>query len=228
MTTATTPDDPWVTFDCYGTLVDWDTGMRAAVAQVVDADDVDAVIAAYHHHEPSVQDSATFRPYRTVMAEALAAAAADVGTVMRDPDVLARTLPEWPVYADVPDALAELRRRGWRIGILSNIDTDLLEATLPTLGVPIDAFVTAQQVQRYKPHLAHFSAFRSCTGAASSRWIHAACSSRHDVQPATAMGLRTIFVHRAFPEDQRYPATTTLEGLQALPDVLDELLRSRS
>jgi 2-haloacid dehalogenase len=205
----------WATFDCYGTLVDWQRGMGAALRQVV-GDRAAEVLVRYYEIEPVVQREA-FRPYRDVLAITLDRAAAEHGITL-DPeqrDVLGRTLPQWPVFADTGSALTALRERGWKVAILSNIDRDLIDATVPRLGAPVDLVITAQDVESYKPAPAHFEEFARRAGVGNgATWVHVACSLFHDVAPAHELGVPSVWINRdGCPADDR-PAAT-------LPDLVD-------
>jgi 2-haloacid dehalogenase len=213
----------WATFDCYGTLVDWQGGMGAALRGVV-GERAPEVLERYYEIEPVVQREA-FRPYRDVLAIALDRAAAEHGIAL-DPeqrDVLGRTLPHWPVFRDTGSALTALHARGWKLGILSNIDRDLIEATVPQLGAPIDLVVTAQDVESYKPALAHFEEFARRAGVErSGTWVHVACSLFHDIAPARQIGVPSVWINRdGDPADDR-PAAT-LPDLAELEPVLEAL-----
>jgi 2-haloacid dehalogenase len=118
----------WATFDCYGTLVDWLGGMRAAL-QAIAPDGAERLLCAYHELEPAVQGE-HFRRYRDVLAETLRRAAAREGVAFspEGEHVLAETLPGWPVFDDVAPALNDLRKGDWRLAILSNVDDDLIAA----------------------------------------------------------------------------------------------------
>ncbi|MCS6842230.1 MAG: HAD-IA family hydrolase [Roseiflexus sp.] len=188
-----------ITFDCYGTLIDWDAGIRsgfAAAAQRAGVTvDLDAALAAYHAIEPQVEAS-EYRPYRQVLAETAQRAAATLGWPMDDDTAqfFAATLPQWPPFADTNPALEQLYAAGYRLGILSNVDDDLLAATIRHFTAPIDLIVTAQQVGSYKPNIGHFVAARERIGGL--RWLHVAQSHFHDVVPAARMGLPVVWVNR--------------------------------
>src|ERR1051325_3187285 len=113
--------DRWATFDCYGTLVDWNAGIRSVVG--------DELLPRYHELEPQVQAEDPALPYRDVLREV----SARLG--LADVDALARTLPGWPVFPEVPAALEEARRRGWKLVILSNTDRDFIDASMASIGV---------------------------------------------------------------------------------------------
>jgi 2-haloacid dehalogenase len=193
----------WVTFDCYGTLVDWEAGMRAALGD-------DALIAAYHEAERDLE-SDSFRPYRDVLAEGVRRAGG------ADPDVLARTLADWPVFDDTGPALQALRDAGYKLGILSNVDRDLIAGTLERFPVSIDLVVTAEDVRSYKPGHAHFERFAEVARDRTS-WVHVACSLRHDIAPAVALGIPNVYIARGeFLTSADVTPDLTLPDLVALP-----------
>ena len=192
---------PWevLTFDCYGTLVDWEEGIAGAfLASAREAGvrlDRHAVLAAYADAEPRVQREA-FRPYREVLARAAVKVAGRLGWTLTgdDADFLAASLPGWPIFSDTNPTLRRLAAAGLELGILSNVDNDLIAATAEHFTVSIDFFVTAQDVGAYKPSHAHFLAARK--RIAGRRWLHVAQSWFHDVEPATALGVPVAWVNR--------------------------------
>ena len=155
----------WATFDCYGTLIDWEGGIRAAVSELWPDADPQRLLEHYHAVEPRVQADRDL-PYREVMARALAAiAATDALEVPAGrADSLGESLPSWRPFAEVPDSLREARKRGWRLAALSNTDPDLLAASIEALGVPFDLTITAAEAGSYKPAPGHWEAFRARTG----------------------------------------------------------------
>lgn len=175
-----------VTFDCYGTLIDWESGIARAFAGA----DRAAVIDAYGRHEPAVE-AEVYRPYRDILRETARRVAGELGC---DPPDLVASLPSWQPFADTNGALQRLRAAGLRLAILSNVDDDLLAATRRHFATDFDFVVTAQQVRSYKPGRAHFDAARQRIGDA--RWLHAAASNFHDVVPANALGIDTAWINR--------------------------------
>ena len=153
-----------VTFDCYGTLIDWQTGIWDAFRSAAANDGVrlsrDEVLAAYHAIEPMVE-SGSFRPYREVLGETARRVAGECGWAISSSQArfLADSLGRWPPFPDTNAALVRLAT-GYRLGILSNVDEDLLGETLELLDVGFDFWVTADRVESYKPDLAHFEAAR--------------------------------------------------------------------
>ena len=192
-------DDDVITFDCYGTLIDWERGIHDVFAALArDAGvtlDAAAALDAYHAIEPAVQ-SETYRPYREVLGEAARRAAARQGWAFDDAtaQAFAARLPMWPPFPDTDAALLRLAAAGYRLGILSNVDDDLLQATIRHFRAPIALIVTAQQVGSYKPAHGHFLQARERIG--DRRWLHAAQSHFHDVVPASTLGVPVVWVNR--------------------------------
>ena len=136
---------------------------------------------------------------------------------------LARSLPGWPVFPDAAPALGEARRRGWRLAILSNTDRDLIDASMVAIGIAFHPVVVASEIGSYKPAPRHWEAFRELTGATPETHVHVAQSMYHDIVPASALGLRCIWINRLGEPDSGR-ATRTLHDLTDLPDALDELI----
>jgi 2-haloacid dehalogenase len=210
----------WATFDCYGTLVDWMGGIRRELARLWPDEDPEALLARYHELESQVQREAPDATYRDVMARVLAR----IGDVPAgEEDALGRSLPGWDVFAEVPAALEEARRRGWSLAILSNTDTDFIAASKERIGVPFDETVVASEIGSYKPAHRHWEEFFERTGADRERHVHVAASLFHDIAPATELGLRTVWINREGERADPEP-TRELPDLARLPDALDELV----
>ena len=198
----------WATFDCYGTLIDWNRGISGELERMFGAEAAPRLLQRYHELEP-VLESDTYRSYREVLTLALEEILREEG--LQPPEgeagALARSLPEWQPFPEVPAALEELRNRGWKLAILSNSDRDLIAASQKQLGVPFDLVVVAEDVQSYKPAHAHWERFFEATTADREHHVHVAASLFHDVAPAKELGLRTIWVNRlgeqAEPEPDR-------------------------
>jgi FMN phosphatase YigB (HAD superfamily) len=137
-----------------------------------------------------------------------------------DPDALGRSLPGWPVFLEVPDALEHSRERGWKLAILSNTDRDFIEASMASIGVPFELAIVASEIGSYKPALGHWRAFEQQVGRLPD--VHVAASHFHDVVPATELGIPTVWVNRRLETAEPRP-TRELPNLQRLPETLDEL-----
>ena len=219
------PSSRWATFDCYGTLVDWNAGIGAELARLLEGSRPDQLMARYHEIEPRIQSERPESSYREVMALVLAELAAEAGSELPEDerDALGRSLPGWPVFPEVPAALGEAHGRGWKLVALSNSDSDLIEASLRAIGVPFDGAIVASEIGSYKPAHGHWRAFYETTGADSDRHVHVAQSHFHDIAPAGELGIPSIWINRL--GERREPAPTReLPDLTGLADVLDELV----
>ena len=215
----------WATFDCYGTLVDWNAGIKAELARLLGQPVAEHLLARYHEIEPRVQSEHPAWRYRDVMAAVLAELAADAGVDLPDAerDALGRSLPGWPGFAEVPAGLAEAHERGWRLVALSNTDRDLIEASLAAIGVPFEVAIVASEIGSYKPAPGHWRAFYESTGADKSRHVHVAQSYVHDIVPARDLGIRSVWINRLGERAELAP-TRELPDLAGLADVLDGLV----
>lgn len=193
---------PWpgvITFDCYGTLIDWETGIARAFQEAAGRDGVRldraAILARYAEVEPEVQAEA-YRPYREVLAETARRVAAALGwsITLEQAAFLPESLPGWQPFPDTTPALERLAARA-RLGILSNVDDDLLAGTFQHFPVSFPLVVTAQQVRSYKPAPGHFLEARRRIDR-EAPWVHAAQSYFHDVVPARRLGLAVLWVNR--------------------------------
>jgi 2-haloacid dehalogenase len=215
--------DRWATFDCYGTLIDWDGGVRASLASLWPGEHADLLLARYHEVEPKLQGSGG--SYRRVLTDAVRLIALEEGLDVpagRE-TALADSLPTWPPFPETTAALTELRSRGWKIGILSNTDPDYLAASFELIGVPVDETVTASEIGSYKPGFAHWETFFQRTGADRTRHVHVAASLFHDVEPCASLGLPCVWINR-LGETSPVPRAGELSDLRGLADVLDGLV----
>jgi len=215
---------PWVTFDCYGTLVDWRAGLLQQIERAVSPisrTERERLFHAYLGEEMRLE-SAAYRSYREVMTEAmLEVARSDGFELSRSQAAEApESIPDWPAFPDAADAVDALRPQGYRVGILSNIDTDLLERTLENLGVRPDLVVTAQEVGSYKPAWNHWVRFLKRSGAAPGDVWHVSGSYEYDLEPAAALGFRTVYVARYGPLPAGKKVGISLHGLADLADHL--------
>jgi 2-haloacid dehalogenase len=215
----------WATFDCYGTLVDWNAGIRAVLERLIPEGDPERLLERYHQVERRVQREQPDASYRDVMAAGLEAVASEAGTTLpeEERDALGGSLPGWPIFPEVPAALAEARERGWSLAVLTNSDRDLIDASLHVIGVPFDATVVASEIGSYKPAHGHWRVFYASTGADPELHVHVAQSHFHDIAPANALGVRSVWINRLGERHEPAPARE-LRDLNGLADVLDELV----
>jgi 2-haloacid dehalogenase len=189
-----------ITFDCYGTLIDWEAGLTAAFRPVFVGRgkpfDPDAVLERFAVHEAAVE-AGPYRRYRDVLAAALRGVSTDFGIepTADEIETFAGSVGEWPAFPDTAAALARLSGR-FRLGVITNCDDDLFAASLPKLGVPFEWVITAQQVGAYKPDQRNFETAFARITLPRERILHVAQSLFHDHAPAQRLGLTSVWIDR--------------------------------
>ena len=215
--------DRWLTFDCFGTLIDWRHGIRTT-GELLFPGRGEAFLEAYIALEAEVEEG-PFKRYRAVLTETARRAAKklDVDLKPDDATALVSTIPHWPPFADVGAALSTLRREGWKLALLTNCDRDLIAQTQRRLPASFDAVVTAEDVSAYKPNHAHFKLFQSTFGSSAEAWIHVAQSYFHDIRPTHELGITRIWVNRQGEKDDQALADVVIGGLKELPTAVSTL-----
>lgn len=206
-----------LTFDCYGTLIDWETGilaaLRAAGPEGWPASD-EELLERFAVHEAEAERG-EYRPYREVLERAARGVARDSGVELTD-DAARRfggSVGDWPAFEDSPDALRRLAGR-YRLGVVTNCDEDLFAESNRRLGVRFDWVVTAERVRSYKPNPRHFEVALETIGLPSDRILHVAQSLFHDHVPANRLGLTTVWIDRRVGR----PGSGATPPAQAEPD----------
>jgi 2-haloacid dehalogenase len=217
----------WATFDCYGTLIDWNGGILRELERLFGVQNAPSLLKRYHELEPEIEQDGSL-PYRAVLTEALIRLAEEEGLPIPEgeSDALARSLPEWEPFPEVPAALAELRDRGWNLVILSNSDRDLITASMKRIGVPFDFAIVAGELGSYKPAHEHWEQFFEKTTVDRDHHVHVAASLFHDIAPARELGLKSVWINRLGQTRTRSvepKPDRELPDLGELPDTLDEL-----
>jgi 2-haloalkanoic acid dehalogenase type II len=188
----------YLTFDCYGTLIDWKTGIERSLRRAFGAiplqgkDLLDAYVLAEKEEEGS------YKRYREVLRNTAVRLSKSIHFAVSSSgaEAFADSVPSWPAFPDTRKALQELGRIGYARYILSNVDTDLLEGTIRKSGLEVDGFVTAEEVGSYKPNRGHWLRFMQKTGAKKEEVLHVAQSIYHDIVPAQEMGITSAWVNR--------------------------------
>ena len=189
-----------VTFDCYGTLIDWEKGIRKAFHNAILRTGGDPGLESkaseiYEEEERGVEKEKPHLLYRDVLSKTSLAVARKIGWKLSEADstFLARELPNWTPFPDTNPSLARLARKH-TLGILSNVDNDLLSGTVRHFTSPFEIKVTAENVRSYKPAFGHFEEARRIIGDRS--WVHVAGSRYHDIEPAVKLGIQAVWVNR--------------------------------
>jgi 2-haloacid dehalogenase len=212
--------DRWATFDCYGTLIDWNGGIGRELERLFGAEHVARLLNGYHELERGIEHERPAATYRDVLTAALCRLAEreNVPLAAADGDALARSLPSWQPFPEAAAALEDARARGWKLAILSNTDRDYLDASLELIGVAFDTSIVASEIGSYKPGHRHWETFVERVRPAVH--VHVGASLFHDITPATELALPTVWINRLgeAPEPQPDIELHSLTGLGAALD----------
>jgi 2-haloacid dehalogenase len=208
-----------ITFDCYGTLIDWEAGILGAVRPILSAHGAhlgDAEILRLYGEIEADEESGEYRTYQETLRAVVRGFGTRLGFVPsnKEQQSLPGSLPNWQPFPDTVSALRRLKNK-FDLGILSNVDDELFSATARQLGINFDQVVTASQARAYKPSLKFFRLAQSRVAVPPEQWLHAAQSVYHDVIPAQSLGLSTVWVNRPSVR----PNTGAAKQASARPDV---------
>ena len=213
----------FVTFDCYGTLVDWGNGILAALGRVLGAHGVQCadgdVLSLYAKLEAEIEERSFIR-YREVQRQVVAGFGEELGFEPTESELgcLADSIGGWEPFPDTLEALHKLKER-YGLGVISNVDDDLFAQTQQRLGIEFDHVITAQQVGSYKPSLNNFRTALERIGLPTDRVLHAAQSLRHDMGPAKELGLATVWINRRQLTGGAVGAAVAAEPDAEVPDL---------
>ena len=214
-----------ITFDCYGTLIDWEKGIRQAFGKIVSKRESSAIptdiFGFYDEEERKIENRPFYKPYRRVVSEAGLEAAAKTGLNLSKEEarLLPDEIPKWMPFSDTNASLERLCRTH-ELGILSNVDDDLLAGTLKHFTVRFSVIVTAEKVHSYKPNRRHFDEARKIIG--KRNWLHVASSLYHDIQPAMMLGIDNVWVNRS-NLDLHLENVTPKNQVRSLAELADQL-----
>jgi 2-haloacid dehalogenase len=220
MTLNNTPRPQWLTFDCYGTLIQWDEGLKAVVEKMLSAKgehaiDADKLIEVYDRHEHRLEQTPPHRSFRELSTLGLQLALAELGLPSQPEDIqrLATAIPNMPPFAEVVDTLAQLKAMGFKLCIVSNTDDDIIAGNVAQLGGHIDRVITAQQAGAYKPAPRLFDFAHEQLGVTRDEVVHICASPMLDHTAARDMGFRCVWIDRG-------------TGRQLLPDYRPDAILS--
>jgi 2-haloacid dehalogenase len=192
-----------ITFDCYGTLIDWETGILGAIRPILSAHDAhlsDADVLRMYGEIEAEEESGEYQPYREVLQAVVRGFGTRLGfaPAEKEQQSLPNSLANWKPFPDTVAALRQLKQK-FKLGILSNIDRDLFSVTAPQLEIEFDHLLTASQARAYKPSLDIFRLAQKKVGLPPQQWLHVGQSIYHDVIPAQSLGIATVWVNRPSP-----------------------------
>lgn len=231
MTLAGTPKPKWLTFDCYGTLIQWDEGLLAAAAQILarQAGRVDphTLLTVYDRYEHALEQTPPHRSFRSVARLALQRAMSELGLRFEESDIelLTSRISRMPPFPEVVPALAALKRAGFRLCIISNTDDAIIAGNVAQLGGHIDRVITAEQAQAYKPSPRIFQHAYRELGVTRDDVVHICASPHLDHAAARELGFRCVWIDRGtgrklLPD---YRPDATLPRLDGVPPLFAEL-----
>ena len=214
----------WVTFDCYGTLIDWEGGITDALLPLLPPGTDRRALAERYITMEAEFEAEGYHLYRDVLDRVSRRVLRSLDAPIPDDQTspLPSSLAEWQPFSEVRSALRALVDQGRYLAILSNVDKDLLELSIGRLGVRPDLAITAEEARSYKPAPGHWRRFLERSGASVERTVHVGASQYHDMRPAAALGFRTIFIDRHGETLETSP-TRVLPDLSTLPNVIGEL-----
>ncbi len=192
-----------LTFDCYGTLIDWESGIFSALRPILTAHRKalsDAALLELYGELEAAAEMGPFRPYREILQSVVRGFGERLGFSPTDIEIdsLPESLARWQTFPDTVASLRQLKAR-YRLGIISNVDDYLFASTYPKLEVKFDYVITAQQARAYKPSVTIFNLAQERIGVTRNQWLHVGQSIYHDVIPAQALGIATVWVNRPSP-----------------------------
>jgi len=208
-----------ISFDCYGTLIEWEAGILPALRGVLGRHgktQADAAILELYGEFEALAESGRYQSYRDVLGSVVRAFGEHLGFQPDSEDIrsLSDSVAWWPPFADTVAALRQLKSR-YRLAVISNIDDDLFAATRKYLGVEFDAVITAEQARSYKPSLNNFKLALKTLDISPEHLLHAGQSIYHDVLPAQSLGISTVWVNRKSAR----PGVGAVKSAMGLPDI---------
>jgi 2-haloacid dehalogenase len=208
-----------LTFDCYGTMIDWETGIFSALRPILASHEkkiTDREVLDLYSELESSAEQGEFRRYRDVLQSVVRGFGERLGFSPTNAEV--RSLPEslanWQPFPDTVEALHKLKSR-YQLAVISNVDDDLFATTAPKLGVAFDQVITAQQAGCYKPCCGIFELAEERIGVSRKQWLHVGQSIYHDVIPAQSLGIATVWVNRPSPR----PGAGAAKAISGKPDL---------
>jgi len=214
----------WITFDCYGTLIDWERGITDALLPLLPAGTDRRALAEWYIGMEAQFEAEGFHLYREVLDRVGRRVLRSLDAPIPDDQTspLPSSLADWQPFPEVRAALRALIDQGRFLAILSNVDKDLLELSIGRLGIRPDLAITAEDARGYKPKPGHWRKFLERSGASPENTVHVGASQYHDMRPAAALGFRTVFIDRNGETLETAP-TRVLPDLSTLPNVIAEL-----
>jgi len=188
-----------LTFDCYGTLIDWRKGIDLHLGDLVRRNGLASDISVYPLYVKfEAEEEGQYKSYREVLRDTAIKVAEHLKVSIAEEDAkkFAASVPYWPAFSDTVESLKELGRKGYKRVILSNIDRDILKETILQNDLDVDGYITAEDVGSYKPSLGHWNRFFQTYKASKEATLHVAQSVYHDIIPSSKLGIANAWINR--------------------------------
>lgn len=233
MALSRTQRPQWLTFDCYGTLIQWDEGLQGAIRDILRNKpgvevDPSHLIGFYDRHEHNLEQTPPMRSFRQISGLSLEAALAQVGLTCtaQDRQRLTDSISSMPPFPEVVDALAQLKAVGYKLCIVSNTDDDIIAGNVAQLGGHIDRVITAQQAGAYKPDRRLFDYAHEQLGVTLDQVVHICASPQLDHQAARDIGFRCVWIDRGTGRSllPDYRPDAILATLDQVPELFSSLV----
>jgi len=214
----------YLTFDCYGTLIDWRNGIESHLGELLRKNGLAPAAKVYPIYlKVEAEEEGNYRPYRDILTDSALRAAEHfrISITREEARSFAASVPSWTPFVDTVESLRQIGEKGYRRVILSNVDQDLLKGTISQNHLEVDGYVTAEDVGSYKPALEHWNRFFDEYKPTKDRTLHVAQSIFHDIRPASRIGIATAWINRysdAKPADVN--PTYVVPDLSALQQAL--------
>jgi len=210
-----------ISFDCYGTLIDWELGMKNALRELAEKKDIsidiEKVPGKYIKIELEVEKE-RYRKYSEILTISLKRFLKEVELKPEEEKIFVNTLPKWPPFPETREVLRELKNRGYKLAILSNIDEDMIKKSIDLIGIEFDGVITAEQTRSYKPSHKHWERMLEIFKIPKEKILHVAASYVHDIIPAHELGIKTAWINRN--KERRERIDYEFDNLKPLTEIL--------
>ncbi|MCK4310226.1 MAG: haloacid dehalogenase type II [Methanomicrobia archaeon] len=215
------PEFELISFDCYGTLINWELGIKNALRELAEKKnisiDIEDAPERYIKIELEVEKE-RYRKYRDILTISLKRLLKEVELTLEEEKIFVSTLPKWPPFPETRGVLSELKRKGYKLAILSNIDEDMIKKSIDLIGIAFDCVVTAEQTHSYKPSHKHWKYMLGLFKIPKNRILHVAASYVHDIIPAHELGIKTAWINRN--KEKREKIGYEFDNLKPLTEIL--------
>ena len=210
-----------ISFDCYGTLIDWELGMKNALRELAEKKnisiDIEKAPENYIEIELEVEKE-RYRKYSEILTISLKRLLKDVELSPEEEKIFVNTLPKWSPFPETREVLRELKDRGYKLAILSNIDEDMIKKSIDLIGIEFDCVITAEQTRSYKPSHKHWERLVEIFNLSKNKILHVAASYIHDIIPAHELGIKTAWINRN--KEKRERIDYEFSNLKPLTEIL--------